>query len=184
MINANHNNNIENSQINGARTTPVDNGQLVLDRLLASLSVENDITIRRRPSPPTNRNMTSQKNSENIFKYPTIVRDKNHNEAAAAATAKTTNGIHTSLNDVIANLTDFSRHELIRQQSLTNGRHSPIIVIEQQQQPTRYTFDSSASSSAATRRLASESEKSSSISPSLSEQSNGVVSWSDQVKFK
>lgn len=120
----------------------------------------------------------------NVFTYPTVVsRDSNHNAAALTkATESVSNGVHSNLNDVIANLTDFTRHEHIRQLSLTsNGGHSPSVVSNGGGGHSRYSFEPLANS--LVKRLASESENSSSISPSLSERSNGVVSWSDQVQF-
>lgn len=119
----------------------------------------------------------------NVFTYPTIVsRDSNHNAAALTkATESVSNGVHSNLNDVIANLTDFTRHEHIRQLSLTsNGGHSPSVISNGGGGHSRYSFEPLANS--VVKRLASESENSSSISPSLSERSNGVVSWSDQVQ--
>lgn len=162
-----------------------ENGKIILDRLLASLTVENGTIkqLNRRKSSPQRMNggerssspsinFANSKNCENIFKYPTIVRDQNHNESAATTTTTATNGVHVNLNDVIANLTDFSRIELIRQQSISfgsssGGDNSPNVA--------RYSTETGF------RRLASESEKRSSISPSLSDRSNGIVSWSDQV---
>lgn len=66
------------------------------------------------------------------------------------------------LSDVIADLTDFDNSETLRRESTNspkiNGGVGPI------------------------KRLTSESDNSSSLSPSLSDKSNGV-SWSDQVEF-
>lgn len=180
-----------------------ENGKIILDRLLASLTVENG-TIKqqnRRKSSPQRMNggerspsinFANSKNCENIFKYPTIVRDQNHNEAADLLqstdpienTTTPTNGVHVNLNDVIANLTDFSRIELIRQQSISFGSSSGDNSHHHSPNVARYSSEPVTVVGPATtgfRRLASESEKRSSISPSLSERSNGIVSWSDQV---
>lgn len=141
-------------------------GQLALDQLLKSLAIENN-KIDERLDQLSNghsrdiyRNGNSSSPSE-IFKFPPPIRDNNHNKIEK----------NDSLNDVIANLTDFTRHETMRQ-SLTNGNRSPSLVNNNRQylEPTNNAI----------KRLASESENSSSISPSLSERSNGV-SWSDQV---
>lgn len=167
---------MNNHFTNGGKTMDITNdGQLALDRLLASLAMETDMIDKHSAhinnnnnnsncsSPLSNYNRKSS-SPNNIFTYPTI-RDSNHNGI---------NGVHTNLNDVIANLTDFTRTESIRQMSLTNGGgNSP--------NGNRYSFDQPPANNHI-KRLASESENSSSISPSLSERSNGV-SWSDQVQF-
>lgn len=199
------NNNTENIPNNTNAATSDDAcGQLVLDRLLASLAIESDIMNRQSAklsngncSPISYRIKHSRPNS-NIFTYPTIItnHDANHNnnnnnnnntqrqslaETISNKTASDTstaqsNGVHSNLNDVIANLTDFTRTETIRQLSLTgsNGNNSPGISNTN----GRYSFEQA---HMVVKRLASESENSSSISPSLSERSNGIVSWSDQV---
>lgn len=155
---------------------------------MASLAVESDIMARTSAhlngncSPLSYTRNCSSPNG-NVFTYPTIVsRDSNHNAAALTkATEAVSNGVHSNLNDVIANLTDFTRHEHIRQLSLTsNGGHSPSVISNGGGGHSRYSFEPLANS--VVKRLASESENSSSISPSLSERSNGVVSWSDQVQ--
>lgn len=156
-----------------ASTTVNDNacGQLALDRLLKSLAIENNKIdehldqLNNSNSRDSYRNGNSSSPSE-IFKFPPPIRDKNYNKVE-----KNNVRIHDSLNDVITNLTDFTRNEAIRQ-SLTNGNRSPSLVNNNRQylEPTNNAI----------KRLASESENSSSISPSLSERSNGV-SWSDQV---
>lgn len=156
-----------------ASTTENDNacGQLALDRLLKSLAIENNKIdehldqLNNSNSRDSYRNGNSSSPSE-IFKFPPPIRDKNYNKIE-----KNNVRTHDSLNDVITNLTDFTRNEAIRQ-SLTNGNRSPSLVNNNRQylEPTNNVI----------KRLASESENSSSISPSLSERSNGV-SWSDQV---
>lgn len=143
-------------------------GQLALDRLLKSLAIENN-KIDEQLDQLNNGNSRDSRDSyrngnsspSEIFKFPPPIRDKNHNKIEK----------NDTLNDVIANLTDFTRHESMRQ-SLTNGNRSPSLVNNNRQylEPTNNAI----------KRLASESENSSSISPSLSERSNGV-SWSDQV---
>lgn len=154
--------------INASTTEVNENacGQLALDQLLKSLAIENNKIdeqldqLNNGNSRDSYRNGNSSSPSE-IFKFPPPIRDKNHNKIEK----------NDSLNDVIANLTDFTRHETMRQ-SLTNGNRSPSLVNNNRQylEPTNNAI----------KRLASESENSSSISPSLSERSNGV-SWSDQV---
>ncbi|XP_037026523.1 uncharacterized protein LOC119067561 isoform X2 [Bradysia coprophila] len=152
-------------------TTVTDNenacGQLALDRLLKSLAIENNKIEEQLDHLNNGNGRDSYRNGNSnspteIFKFPPPIRDKNHNKIEK----------NDSLNDVIANLTDFTRHETMRQ-SLTNGNRSPSIVNNNRQylEPTNNVI----------KRLASESENSSSISPSLSERSNGV-SWSDQVR--
>lgn len=152
--------------INAPPTTVNENacGQLALDRLLKSLAIENTKIEEQLDQLNNGNSRDSYGNSSSpseIFKFPPPIRDKNHNKIEK----------NDSLNDVIANLTDFTRHETMRQ-SLTNGNRSPSLVNNNRQylEPTNNAI----------KRLASESENSSSISPSLSERSNGV-SWSDQV---
>lgn len=151
-------------------------GQLALDRLLASLAVESDIMdqhlaqINGNCSPHSfNNSNGSSSQSSDVFTYPTpmvLVKDSNQNPIRSMS-----NGDAASLNDVIANLTDFTRHETQRQLSLTNG-NSPCANGN-----SKYTESSTNNT---VKRLASESDNSSSISPSFSERSNGV-SWNDQV---
>lgn len=144
-------------------------GHLALDRLLKSLAIENNKIDEQLDRLNNGNGRDSYRNGNSsspaeIFKFPPPIRDKNHNKIEK----------NDSLTDVIANLTDFTRHETLRQ-SLTNGNRSPSIVNSNRQylEPTNNAI----------KRLASESENSSSISPSLSERSNGV-SWSDQVCIK
>ncbi|XP_055683289.1 uncharacterized protein LOC129790094 isoform X4 [Lutzomyia longipalpis] len=93
------------------------------------------------------------------------------NEGDFSATVKRKPGMNThTLTDVIADLTDFTNNHVKKKQNripndgLMNG-HARL---------------SNGSESPAIRKINSESE-SSSVSPSLSERSNGV-SWSDQVR--
>ena len=221
FLTSNNNKNNNNNDIgckglmNGHKE--LENGQLALDRLLASLAVETDKMEKHsaqlnghenaaNESPISLVNGNSSPNNNNIFTFPSI-RDNNFNNTIA----QPSNGVHSNLNDVIANLTDFTRTETIRQMALTNGSGncSPVIISTANQRyclestTTASTISSSTSSSTnnnsninhiinnnginnnnlvAIKRLASESENSSSISPSLSERSNGIVSWNDQVQ--
>lgn len=154
-------------------------GQLALDRLLASLAVESDIMdqhlaqINGNCSPRSfNNSNGSSSQSSDVFTYPTpmtlVMKDSNQNTIRSMS-----NGDAASLNDVIANLTDFTRHETLRQLSLTNG-NSPC--------PNGTSKYTESSTSNTVKRLASESDNSSSISPCFSERSNGV-SWNDQVQY-
>lgn len=209
-------------------------GQLALDRLLESLAIESDIMEQQLAQINGNGLIDRNTNDRTIgkdaiFTYPTV-HDKNMNTSGMQMSAQyannkgnnksnitnTTNdqndcasssGIHSNLNDVIANLTEFTRNETMRQLNLVNGNTSPS---------STSTIHTTASNNnhhlnnnnnyhlhnthnnhhhinhingnryyqepiIAVKRLTSESENSSSISPSLSERSNGV-SWSDQVR--
>lgn len=141
-----------------------------LDKLLATLAIESDNmdkqlaqidNVNRRLHRTSNGQNSandsgaalsddthsSSANDDDVFTYPPDTKSFSNG------------GVHTNLCDVIANLTDFTRHESIRQHR-SHHRH-PCLDNNMQ-------------------RLTSESENSSSISPSLSERSN-IVSWSDQV---
>lgn len=199
-------------------STDNSDGQLALDQLLASLAVENDIIdqhLAKLNGTTQNGNHQTEltDNGKPIFTYP-INRDNNFNRLPANGILKNDNyqntnreGIHSNLNDVIANLTEFTRTESMRQRSLTNGsfngthqnNHTHNYHINQNSHNnnnsnhvnSNYHSNSISHTSNnhrsyqepcnnAIKRLTSESENSSSISPSLSERSNGV-SWSDQV---
>lgn len=204
------------------------NGQMALDQLLASLAIENDIIdqhlAKLNGALPNGKLMTNQyqtdvtDNGKPLFTCP-INRDNNFNRLPMNGILKSDNyqntnrdGIHSNLNDVIANLTDFTRTESMRQRSVTNGHFNET---HQNHQTHNYHSNHNNQNSHsnsntqnnhvnsnnhsnsnnhtgnnhrsyqepcnnAIKRLTSESEHSSSISPSLSERSNGV-SWSDQV---
>lgn len=133
--------------------------------------------------------------SSDVFTYPSpmpsIIKDTNQNNMIIMKSMMITNNNNNnetdSLNDVIANLTDFTRHETIRQLSLTNGNHSPSPsigngIITNGNCSSKYSNSNHEQGNIVNmvKRLASESDNSSSISPSFSERSNGV-SWNDQV---
>lgn len=211
-------------------------GQLALDRLLESLAIESDIMEQQLAQLNNNNNNHAHADRENrkkdtIFTYPTICDNNNSNAMPANAPfIASQNGVHANLNDVIANLTEFTRHEAMRQMNLMNGNANSSDSHHQSHNNNNYhhhasstTPPSSTTSTSnvfsnnhtnnnyhlhnnynnyhinhtingnhrlhyqeptnAVKRLTSESENSSSISPSLSERSNGV-SWSDQVWSK
>lgn len=187
MLNGNTNNN-NNKNSNSDDQDTVDGGQcgqLTLDRLLASLAVETDIMDQHLAQINGNcRNSDSfspvngSSSSNEVFTYPNPLIDQNQNTVLSTTEV---NGIDidSGLNDVIANLTDFTRHETMRQLSLANGNSSPIVVHNNHINGRSPQFETN---STVMKRLASESDNSSSISPSFSERSNGV-SWNDQVRI-
>lgn len=223
-----------------------DASYMALDQLLASLALENDIMERHlsqinnndtntmKPSKHPNSNQTNG----GVFSFETNARDQyvsNGNYQNAKQ-----NGFDENLNDVLANLIEFSENESIPQQqhpntnnnhtvSYMNGHHltttngiNGINHHHNHHLPSHFnhlhnnfnnnnnhissnyvTKNGNGNANAngininnnhinrchnyhepsnnATKRLTSESENSSSVSPSLSERSNGIVSWSDQV---
>lgn len=185
-------------------------GKLALDRLLASLAIESDKMEQQLAQINGNGNMEispdritlNHRQKDAIFTYPSA-RDSNFNSISTAnayhshqnGCHSNKNGVHSNLNDVIANLTEFTRHETMRQLSLINGNGNghtmPAIANNQSNNYHQHNNHNNNHNnhvnggrnyqeSNAIKRLTSESENSSSISPSLSERSNGV-SWSDQV---
>lgn len=242
-----------------------DSGYIALDQLLASLALENDIMERhlsqinnndtteinyhKKRTPPT---MTTTTAANDVFSFEPSTQDNYFNKTMTAESK--TNGYHDeNLNDVLANLTEFSETESQRQQNgvaYTNGNgHQSNNASKLYQQQYQYQFSNcknhlqqvnhlfnnhnsysnhiknngNVTNTAgnhmnnnhvisnghtttnfinsncnnhtnyhrspnyqepcinAIKRLTSESENSSSVSPSLSERSNGIVSWSDQV---
>lgn len=114
------------------------------------------------------------------------------------------NGFHEDLNDVIDNLTDFTRSEEHRQQRINDYLSSDGGQIynssnnhhhHNHHMKNHYIVNSTYNNNhqihrnnnndsmchSIVKRIASESENSSSVSPSLSERSNGFVMWNDQV---
>lgn len=156
-------------QNNNSTTSPLKNGTLVLDRLLESLSIKED-----SDEPITKKDATNQRQSSSPHSStPTShFLEANNNHIEPKSPIERFNGYQMAmmrrkptrtpeLSDVIADLTDFDQTETMRRES----SNSPKI-----------------NGGGPIKRLTSESENSSSISPSLSEKSNGV-SWSDQVEF-
>lgn len=201
-------------------------GHLTLDRLLASLALENDLMDRH----------LSQINNNNIlpirYKQPLRTNELFSYETNGNSNYQrvTSDGTHANLNDVIANLTEFTRHESMREQNnYTNGNFATnggsTIDYHNSNSNSNSNINNNSNNNNqhyhnshlnhinhhnnnnhinnginsnnnhinhrnyqepcnnAIKRLTSESENSSSISPSLSERSNGIVSWSDQVCF-
>lgn len=241
-----------------------------LDQLLASLALENDI-MERHLSQINNNDTNGNGNGNGVMKSkhlnqttngvfsfePTAngVREHLHYNTSnngGYRNAQTIDVFDENLNDVLANLIEFTENEALPQTySTTNHHHTPSYVNgtmtngnthshphhhhhnhhhhhhqQQQQQHTHnfnhfnnnfnhnnhinsnYLTSSTGNSNSnntittshihnhnvgrivhnyhepgnnAIKRLTSESENSSSVSPSLSERSNGIVSWSDQV---
>lgn len=224
-----------------------DSGYLALDQLLASLALENDIMERQLSQINNNDTATMKFKSGNVYQtngtgpYDTMTSAATPTTVTSTLTASDLSGCvrHSTsvdnLNDVLANLLEFSENEQQLPQTnhhcyangtLTNGTHS----YQHQHHPTnhltpdtnqKFTFSCHMNgpdtantahinnnnnhyhtatglnghayiagprhftyhepNNMTIKRLTSESENSSSISPSLSERSNGMVSWSDQV---
>lgn len=152
-INNNHNfnnNDHHNHHHNLHLSSSIDDHQLLRDKL--DLNGNNDNTERILLDE-----LLESLNYETILMNETL--------AKAKLSALNNNPIYDvakdhELNDVIADLTDFRRYRCSDSLSNSSSNNSPP-------------------SNAIQRRLISESENSSSISPSLSERSN--VIWSDQV---
>lgn len=214
--NHNHNTHRPSNELNGKLSTVMSTaatGQLALDRLLESLAIESDIMEQqlaqlngngRLETSPDREIISSQCDKDTIFTYP-ATRDNNYNTTTTMNAYANQNGVHSNLNDVIENLTEFTRHETMRQLSLMNGNgngngngshHSHQQTNILNNHANNYHLHNNHNNhhinningnrhyqepSNAIKRLTSESENSSSISPSLSERSNGV-SWSDQVR--
>lgn len=211
-----------------------DSSYLALDQLLASLALENDI-MERHLSQINNNNDTNaikfktQPQTNGVFSFETNARDHYARNGDYQIAKK--NGFDENLNDVLANLIEFTENETLPQHQNTNihtnfyanGHHSVNGTTNNnnnnnhhhQHQPHLNHFNNNYNnnnnhinnnyvttngngngihndhinrahnyhepSNNAIKRLTSESENSSSVSPSLSERSNGIVSWSDQV---
>lgn len=228
-----------------------DSGYLALDQLLASLALENDIMerhlsqINNNNTEPNPKFQMKSQTVDDVFSFETAIQKHPSSHEIYAKNGKQ-NGYDENLNDVLANLLEFSENELLPQHqqqqqhnSLTNGNGHLIndgmnyhhsnnsININlnnnhisnskgQHQANTNHINNNNyimanghhhhhhsvhhtsinntnymnhraqmsmyhEPSNNAIKRLTSESENSSSVSPSLSERSNGVVSWTDQV---
>lgn len=133
-------------------------GQQALDQLLASLAIESDV---------------NDQHLENI------VNKNNNNNNNYAMTSRLAINDH-ELSAIIADLTEFgSQHSSSGGDSgqwtkITNGGDSNGSTASDRSDPLM---------NQTIKKLTDVSDCSSSISPSLSERSNGV-SWSDQVKVK
>lgn len=228
-----------------------DSGYLALDQLLASLALENDIMERQLSQINNNETASITFKTNKAYQINgTIPYDSTTGTTSPAAPTPTTSTNTMSeclrhsnsadnLNDVLANLIEFSETEQQQQQLgshcyangiLTNGtqshQHTSNTITNATDtnhifnysnqingtniiNPTQYNnnhnpyhttnglnghpftvnhinqrhFIYHEPNHVTIKRLTSESENSSSISPSLSERSNGVVSWSDQVKL-
>lgn len=237
-----------------------DTSYRALDQLLASLALENDI-MERHLSQINNNDTNGNGNggikskhlnqtTKGVFSFePTVngVREHLHYNASnngGYRNVQTMDVFDENLNDVLANLIEFTENEALPQTYSTANNHHTTSYVNgtmsnghphhhhhhhhhhQQQQHThnfnhfnnnfnhnnhinsnyltsttgisnsnntittshihnhnvgRIVHNYQEPSNTAIKRLTSESENSSSISPSLSERSNGIVSWSDQV---
>lgn len=212
-----------------------DASYLALDQLLASLALENDIMERHLSQINNNDTNTikyknqnqNQTHTNGVFSFETNTRDLYSSNGQKYRHAKQ-NGFDENLNDVLANLIEFSDNE--SQHKNTNNNHTVCYMNghltnginhhNNHHMPTHFNhlnnnFNNNNNhissnyvttngngngngnginnnhinrvhnyhepSNNAIKRLTSESENSSSVSPSLSERSNGIVSWSDQV---
>lgn len=225
------------------------NSYMALDQLLASLAIENDIMERHLSqinNNDTNCKLNKNHQTNDVFSFDTVIRKQRTDNFAI------TNGkqmaYDENLNDVLANLLEFTENEALPQQinSYTNGNGLPMMMTTTTTNGTNYHHNNhlhlnnnnnntiinnnnnnfnlnnhissnglqannnnyimanghhqqhhtsisnsnfinhraqiyQEPSNNIIKRLTSESENSSSVSPSLSERSNGVVSWSDQV---
>lgn len=177
-------------------------GQAALNRLLASLALESDLIERCCATTPPN----SATANDNVFTFPAVpaaatraaaapLRVSNaHNSSisssctsasstsAASSTTSSPQSTASDLDDVIASLTDFARQhdaETVAAGAAVVTTVSGICLSGSMKSP----IGGVCRLPAAVRRLngSGESENSSSVSPSLSDRSNGLVSWSDQV---
>ncbi|XP_055303742.1 uncharacterized protein LOC129569175 isoform X2 [Sitodiplosis mosellana] len=213
-----------------------DTSYMALDQLLASLALENDIMERHLSqinNNDTNGIKFKHQNQTNggVFSFETNARDHYISSNGNYPKAKT-NGFDENLNDVLANLIEFTENESqppqqqhqqhntnIHMNSYANGHHlvngsnsnhhnhHPHLPHFNHLNNNFNNNNNHISSNYVTtngnginnnhinrahnyhepsnnaiKRLTSESENSSSVSPSLSERSNGIVSWSDQVR--
>ncbi|XP_031636537.1 uncharacterized protein LOC116349303 isoform X3 [Contarinia nasturtii] len=210
-----------------------DSSYLALDQLLASLALENDIMERHLSQ--INNNDTNdlkfkhQNQANGVFSFDTNTHDHYVSNGNYQITRKQ-NGFDENLNDVLANLIEFSENESLPQHQNTNGHtnsyanghhlvngsinnnhhhHNHHHLPSHFNHLNNNNFNNNnhinnnyvttngnginnnhinrvhnyhEPSNNAIKRLTSESENSSSVSPSLSERSNGIVSWSDQVR--
>lgn len=228
-----------------------DTSYMALDQLLASLALENDIMERHLSqinNNDTNGIKFKQQNQTNggVFSFETNSTRDHYIGSNGSNHAKVkTNGFNENLNDVLANLIEFTenesqstpqqQHQHHQQKQNTNGHmnsyanghhlvngsnnsngninnnhhhnhHHPHLPHSNHLNNNFNNNNNHVSSNYVTtngnginnnhinrahnyhepsnnaiKRLTSESENSSSVSPSLSERSNGIVSWSDQV---
>lgn len=212
-----------------------DSSYMALDQLLASLALENDIMERHLSQINNNdTNGIKSKHSNHttgIFSFDTNGREHYGSNGNYNRNPKP-NTFDENLNDVLANLIEFSENETPQYQNnanshvngsygnglMTNGNGNGNATNNHQHHhhhlPHFNHFNNNFNnnnhinsnyvttngignsinnnhitrahnyhepSNNAIKRLTSESENSSSVSPSLSERSNGIVSWSDQV---
>lgn len=185
-----------NGDENGNSLDADDFSHLTLDRLLASLELEKDIMDEH----------LSKMNNNNPQYRPKAAQLTNGHSAYANGAE---NGFHENLNDVIENLADFSRSEEHRQRRInehfaadathSNGvqqfnssnHHTNHSHNKNHQYIVNSTYNNHLNHRVSNdvchstiKRIASESENSSSVSPSLSERSNGFVMWNDQVNSR
>lgn len=223
-----------------------DNSYRALDQLLASLALENDIMEQHlsqinnnngrggvsggRDSSVKPKHLNQTTNSVFSFDTTNNMREYHHfatNGDGYRSAAQTNGGVFDeSLNDVLANLMEFTENEMLPPQTnsittnhhhhhhhhMANGIHNNyshnhfhhnnhvdsnyITSTNGNSNNNNTTITNTHNhnnhigrivhnyhepSNNAIKRLTSESENSSSVSPSLSERSNGIVSWSDQV---
>lgn len=194
-----------------------DSSYMALDQLLASLAIENDIMERHLSQINNNdtNGLKSKQNTNEVFSFETNTRD--HYVSNGNYRNGKQNGFDENLNDVLANLIEFTENESLPAQQqhgnayanghhMTNGNHHHHHLPHFNHLNNNYNNNNHISSNYVTtnghginnnhinrahnyhepcnnaiKRLTSESENSSSVSPSLSERSNGIVSWSDQV---
>lgn len=188
----------------GLRTAPIieqndDTSYMALDQLLASLALENDIMERQLSQINNNdTNAMKYKHQTNVFSFD--ARDHYASNGNYRNTKR--NVFDENLNDVLANLIEFSENESLPYANghLTNGHNHHSNHLNNNYSNNNHISSSYVTnghginnnhinrahiyqepSNNAIKRLTSESENSSSVSPSLSERSNGIVSWNDQV---
>lgn len=160
-----HQNNNNNSSSPPSQST--NNGTIVLDRLLASLTISEDEKHSNMASKINNQNslpLTSRTHlleANNNYIEPKSPIERFHDIQIAKMMGRATSQT-PDLSNVIADLTDFDNSETMRRES----SNSPKIL----------------NGGGVLKRLTSESDNCSSVSPSLSDKSNGV-SWSDQVEL-
>lgn len=140
-------------------STDVASGQLALDKLLASLAIESDVNEQHLANIENNNYTTTATNKTRSNCLDQINGNNYHD---------------LELSAIIADLTEFgSQHSgdsnwAAKPNGDQNGYAS---TTSEKSEPINQTV----------KKLVTESDCSSSISPSLSERSN-VVSWSDQVR--
>ncbi|XP_055843548.1 uncharacterized protein LOC129910267 isoform X4 [Episyrphus balteatus] len=164
-----HANNIEISSnhihhkesTNFENTSAAQNGQSALEELLATLAVETDLMNQQLIQNKQEKHIVNDVNENGNI--PT-----NHSEELHSNNQKA----NQELSDVIADLAEFTRFE---NQRLANGYGDSL---------SNNSSDSSNCSNVNNlqKRLLSESDQSSSISPSPSDRSNHLALWHEQVR--